>query len=613
MLDFEDNPLFFDAPVAYSVVDASGTQVSANRKFWELFGLEPDSDLLVSDITADDFRESTEHYLEALIRGEQESVVVEKGYVRADGSTFRGRLTAQRLIVADGPLLLLGVIEDIEEQHQLDLKLRAMASEQSEFVARVSHELRNPLHTIAGLAELLSSSETNQQAKRQAEIILREAMSLTAIVNDLLDIGRFDTGNLALDNDVFAIRAVIDRSARSMQSLAQKKDLLVDTNIDDGVPIYAFGDAGRVGQVVDNLCGNAIKFTMVGSVKLDVRSANDDFVEFRVTDTGPGIPPERRAEIFEPFQRLNASAHGAGLGLAISARLATSMGGSLTLEESSHDGSTFVLSVPLPEREPPARTIVTPRTSDAVTTAQVLVVEDNPETQMLASAQLTRLGYDHEIVGDGYEALALTERTKFDVILMDWHLPGIDGLETTRRIRQRESREGLERTPIISVTARAMASDIEACKEAGADDFIAKPASIAKVASVLELWTGPPAGEETGGAVDADVFSTLMDELDNSELVLSIARTFLDELPRRVTSIADCDADAESAELAAHTLKSTSAMLGAHGLRDVAKEIEEAARAGARPDLLTVNRLELVAKETDLAVRELIEKLERAS
>lgn len=615
MIDFQNNPLFIDAPVAYSVLDASGLQVAANRKFWELFGYPADSLLSVVEITHAESRDETTDYLGELVHGQRDSVVTEKRYVRADGTEFWGRLTATRLVTETGEPLLLGVIEDVEEQKALERKLRASAHEQSEFVARVSHEIRNPLHTIAGLAELLTTSEIDSQARRQAAIVLREAQGLTSIVSDLLDIGKFDTGNLAIEPAPFAVRSLIDRSVRSAQDSATAKGLKFDARIDDDVPIYAVGDQGRVGQVLDNLCGNAIKFTPVGIVTLHVTTGPDDAIEFTVSDTGPGIPPARQSEIFEPFQRLDASAPGAGLGLAISSRLAASMGGELRLRSSNPEGSTFVFAVPLPETHeaPPAGETRQPSTSQKA--SRVLVVEDNVETQMLASAQLQRLGYEHDIVGDGYEALAITEKGSYGAILMDWHLPGIDGLETTRRIRQREVREGRARTPIISVTARAMAADIEACREAGADDFVAKPASISRVSEVLDQWTGGTGDVESSESTDlgAAVFDTLIEELGDADLVMSLANTFLQELPRRVDVIVGSGDDTEAAELAAHTLKSTSAMVGATALHEIASVIEQDARSGRPIADQHVERLRDAATSTDRSVRQLIERMENPS
>ena len=614
MFDLENNQLFVDAPVAYSVLNADGCQVAANHKFWELFRYPENTTLTVASITEPESQADTDSYLEDLLSGARESVVVQKKYVRGDGTTFWGRLTAQRLATSSNELLVLGVIEDIDTHVHFEAQLREAARDQSEFVARVSHELRNPLHTIAGLAELLASSDIDTQAQRQAGIIMREAMNLTSIVSDLLDIGRFGTGNLLIDAEPFSVRGMIDRSVRSAQASADAKGLRLITTVDDALPIYAVGDAGRVGQIVDNLLGNAIKFTSTGSVGLHVRKHAGDLVAFEVADTGAGVPKDRRSDIFEPFQRLNPSAAGAGLGLAISSRLAESMSGRLQLSDSGPHGSTFELVLPLPETEAPAPAPAIIAEPEAHKASRILVVEDNLETQMLAAAQLNRLGYDYDIVDDGYRALEISERSSYGAILMDWHLPGMDGLETTRRMRQREEREGRPRTPIISVTARAMAADIQACRDAGADDFVAKPASIGRIGEVLEQWAGASSAESQHGAssVDNDAFSNLLDELGDIDLVCSLARTFLLELPRRVDSIVGASNDHQAAQLAAHTLKSTSAMVGAEPLRAIAAHIEETTRSGRPVAAQVTADLVAVAERTETEVTNLIERLENA-
>lgn len=614
MLDFHNNQLFTDAPVAYSVLDADGQHLAANRKFWELFGYPEDSPISVAAITSSASQEETSSYLTELAQGLRDSVTVDKVYVRADGTEFWGRITAQRLVVETGETLLLGVIEDIDEQRELEAQLRQAAQAQSEFVARVSHELRNPLHTIAGIAELFATADMGPEVSRSANIVLREALNLTSIVSDLLDIGKFDSGNLQIDPIPFSARTLIDRSVRSAKIAAEAKGLVARVTVHDGLPRNMIGDPGRLGQVIDNMLGNAIKFTDVGSVELDVRAMPDNIIEFSVTDTGSGVPEDRQAEIFEPFQRLNPSAPGAGLGLAISARLAQSMGGELSLRSSSPAGSTFLLAVPLPITHEEVADMVEP-TEHRERTSRVLVVEDNPETQMLASAQLTRLGYEHEIVGDGFAALEITESNYFGAILMDWHLPGIDGLETTRRFRQREEREGRERTPIISVTARAMAADVQACRDAGADDFVAKPASIHRIAEALDRWAGASEDAEAPSepsSVNSDAFATLMEELEDKDLVISLANTFLTELPRRIAVIVDPASAVEESQLAAHTLKSTSAMVGAESLRSIAADIEASTRDGEPVSIEARDELQAIADRTDTEVRELITSLEEA-
>ena len=511
--------------------------------------------------------------------------------------------------------MLLGIIDNIDEQRRTQSKIRDASTRQSEFVARVSHELRNPLHTIAGMAELLTGANLDPQQHQQAEVVLREANALASIVADLLDIGRIDAGNFAVGREAFSTRTLIDRSVRSARKAAAAKGLRLNAHVHDAVPITVMGDQRRVGQILDNLIGNAIKFTATGSVTVSTTPGPADHVVFVVEDTGPGISAEFLDELFEPFARANESTTGAGLGLAISLRLAHSLGGSLRVADTGPGGTRFTLSLPLGQAE--ADVAVRQRRPDPQNdpgrTSRILVVEDNPETQMIASAQLTRLGYEHDIVGDGYQALELSDTTSYGAILMDWHLPGMDGLETTRRFRQREQREGRDRTPIISVTARAMAADIEACRQAGADDFVAKPASISSIGEALDTWTGGSAGVNVDQptSTDDELFAELIKELGDETIVISLGNTFLDELPGRIEAIVgSTGGDDDRTELIAHTLASTSAMFGAIELSAIARQVEETARGDQPVSQHHRDELQRVATATEFRLTKALEAME---
>ena len=611
MFSFE-TPLFEDAPVAYSVLDAEGRQLAANQRFYEIFGYAPGTKLDVDDLTHAEHRQQTDDYLSQITGQDDALRAIEKRYVRADGSTFWGRLTARR-IVEDGQPLLLGTIENIDEQHRLRTGLVNRALKQSEFVAQVSHELRNPLHTIAGMAELLVDAGLSPANQRQAAVILREASSASSIVSDLLDIGRIDAGNFAVDQEPFSVRNLVDRSVRAAQPRAQAKGLRIHVLVHDAVPINVVGDRRRVKQVLDNLVGNAVKFTNQGSVSLHLEAC-DETVRFRVEDTGPGIAANFVERLFEPFARANESTSGAGLGLAISLRLAESMGGTLIVEQTSVEGTVFALDLPLADAGPNAVIASDELPSHSGRSARILVVEDNIETQMLAKAQLDRLGYDYDVVGDGFEALRLFDTASYGAILMDWHLPGIDGLETTRRIRQQERREGRVRTPIVSVTARAMAEDIEACHQAGADDFVAKPANLRRISEVLERWTGTHIASGAEPERTDELFVNLLEELGDVAVVHQLGSTFLSELPGRVDAIVVPDgSDDQRVQLAAHTLASTSLMFGADELGNIAQQIEDAARASTVITDEHRHQLKRIAATTCEQMTTVLEALKGAS
>lgn len=638
MDDIARNALFDLAPIAYSVLDENGVQVAANRRFRELFGYPPETVMTAADLTHPEDRERTAEFLRSLLDRREPAASIEKRYVRADGSVFWGRLTAS-VIDTDVGLRLLGVIEDIQPEHDLLEHLAEEVERRSTFVSQVSHEFRNPLHLIRGTSELLANGPVPSTQRQQARSILREATSLTRLVDDLLDVGRNDAGTLAVRNEALSLPALVDRLRSAVLDQALTKGIGIDFRIDDGCAAIVAGDGDRLHQILLNLATNAIKFTTSGSVDVEVAPVDDDFIRFRVTDTGPGIPPDALDRIFQPFVRLHEGERGEGLGLAISRRIATLLGGTLTARNRAHIGAQFDLIVPLPAAKadgPTATQTSTEPGEDEPLRAQhssvgahILIVEDNVENQLLATAQLDALGYTSDIAPDGLGALERLGHRHYDAVLMDWHLPGMDGLETTRRIRALESAEKGKRTPIIAVTARAMSSDIQACFAAGVDDHIGKPASLGVIRSTLDQWlsgddlnedptlSSPAPVDEALGAehrselaeiLDRRALEELVGDLGGADTARTIVTTYLDQLDHRLETIRD-GPSAESVENAAHVLGSTSAMVGATAMKNLARSIETSVRLGLPLDDSERAALLTTATATADQLREHIERL----
>lgn len=582
------NPLFDLAPVAYSIIDLDLKQIAANQKFTELFGDFAEERPSAVGLTHPDDLDKSISYLHRVMNGSIEGPL-EKRYIRADGSIFWGRLTARKIRL-DGTPVLVGVIEDVQQAHDLLEHLAASileAHEQADlrarFVSQVSHELRNPLHLIAGTSELINNASIPMKQRQQAASIHREALSLAGLVDDLLDIGRVDAGELALKRAPFSTRSLIHRIHQTMVTQANAKGLQFDVSVDDAVPVHVIGDEGRLRQILVNLTSNGVKFTPRGSVTLTVDVDDAGLVRCRVVDSGPGVPEDGMATIFEPFVRLSRVESGAGLGLAISSRLASLLGGTLTVANLQPSGAVFELRIPLDETTERAEEPAVPSSTSAGPPLHVLIVEDNVENQLLASAQLEALGFTCDIANDGYEALDRIDHTTFDAILMDWHLPGIDGLQTTRRIRARELQRGEARRPIIALTARTMAADVEACFNAGVDDHISKPAGLRTLRQALLRWTNDlpehqHTVEDESSVMNRSALMDLFDNLGDVDLVSSIVATYLEELDGRVERILIGE-DARAIESAAHVLASTSSIVGASGLHDVARAVEDSIRA----------------------------------
>jgi signal transduction histidine kinase/CheY-like chemotaxis protein len=367
---------------------------------------------------------------------------------------------------------------------------QAAARARGAFLANMSHEIRTPMNGVLGMLELALADEPKLSQRRTLETALRSGQSLLALINDVLDASKIDAGQLTLEAIDFPLRSMLDEVAALFRPLAAQKQLELTLEVAGDVPAGVRGDPTRLRQVLSNLLGNAVKFTERGAVKLRVERAGDQ-VRFEVHDTGIGIPRERQAAVFNAFTQADESTTrrygGTGLGLSISSRLVGMMGGRLALESEPGRGSTFTFSLTLPEVAlTPNAVEPAPRPSGH--RLSVLAAEDNPINQQVLRRMLERLGHELVLVSNGVEALTLATARPFDVALFDVHMPELDGLDLTRAIRGREPPG--QRLPILALTASAMPSDVQACRDAGMDDVLAKPYALADLDRKLKALTG---------------------------------------------------------------------------------------------------------------------------
>jgi signal transduction histidine kinase/CheY-like chemotaxis protein len=390
----------------------------------------------------------------------------------------------------------------LEHQNREIEKARYRA-EQSEkfkerFLASMSHEIRTPLNAVIGMTGLLLDDPQPPKTGHYLRNIKQAGEHLTGIINQVLDLSRIDAGKLELHEAPFNMKELLEEIENLLSGKAKEKGLQLIVHKENEIPDWVHGDAGRIRQILLNLADNAIKFTEQGSVLVQLTAGevkeNKAQVGFSVEDTGPGIPKELQAEIYEEFVQLGKSQDqrivGTGLGLSIARKLVERMGGILALESEPGKGSVFRFSIPLVlSTEEAYRAYHHEKESAALVmkgSYRILVVEDNASNQIVIEGLLEKILPESSVIlaDDGYKALAMLEKEKFDLVLMDIRMPGIDGYETTKRLRLLGNENA--NIPVIALTASVIRSDVQHCLDAGMNGYVPKPISRAFLAKILQ-------------------------------------------------------------------------------------------------------------------------------
>jgi CheY-like chemotaxis protein len=395
----------------------------------------------------------------------------------------------------------------------------------------MSHEIRTPMYGVLGMLDMVAEGSLGAQDREYLDTAQRSARLLLDVINDILDFSRIEAGALRLERIDFDVVRILDDVVALLSGQARRKGIALRRRVIDDLPRCLSGDPGRLNQVLLNLIGNAVKFTETGHVEVSVhaiaQTPQTARLHFAVTDSGIGMSEEAGKRLFKPFSQVDDSNSrrfgGSGLGLAISKQLVELMGGEIGFTSTPGQGSTFWFTAvfghasgdPLgrqtvdalatapavPESDGTGKGRDTsaaepdPRPRQVRLMGRVLLTEDNPVNQKVTLAMLRRLGLTADLARDGHEALEAIERERYDLVLMDCQMPGMDGFEATRLIREREGRHRSMRgtgapLPIIALTANAMPEDRATCLDNGMDDYLSKPFDRAALVAVLSRWLG---------------------------------------------------------------------------------------------------------------------------
>lgn len=513
---------------------------------------------------------------------------IELSALRKTGEEFPIELNITSAEGNEGEIFI-AYVRDISERKINEKKLidaRELAERtdraKSNFLTVMSHEMRTPLNGILGVLDLLETTKLNSQQSRYVQVAAASSEILLEHINEALDITRIETGVMSLTPEAFSLRSTVVRVTDVLRTLASEKNLTLTVEFDPTMDRSFFADGVRINQVLTNVIGNAIKFTKTGGITVSVtgiHGPDQTDATISVTDTGPGIHEDKFEDIFEDFvalaQPTGRQKRGDGLGLSISRKVSRLMNGDLKVKSKLGEGSTFTLSIPLERAEAVFPERIKSRIHPETTKRNILIVEDNAINRSVLKEML--IGFGHEVTEaeNGLEGLKRADKTRFDLVIMDISMPFMDGIETTRRIR--EGNGPNKDTSILGLTAHGRHEFRIKAEAAGMDGFFTKPVRLSELRATLNGMPPKPISTDQDAGLSSEVLEDLYVALGAAKLK-STADQFFDELNmelaklRRLSTKSDGPAISETL----HKLRGASVMMG---LGALAKKIDRASAA----------------------------------
>ncbi|GGK67858.1 AAA family ATPase [Amphritea balenae] len=616
----EYRSLFENTVEAIFRASAQGFFISANPALAELLGYQSPEQFLssINDIGSQCFAspEDLERFLSSLA-SDNRVIGFETRWLRKNGTQVYVSISARRQLDDQGIAQYYeGSITNITErkakekaeQQQREAqigreKAEAASLAKSEFLATMSHEIRTPMNGILGMAQLLNKGALTELQTQQVQAIYQSGQSLLSILNDVLDFTKAEAGQAALELAPFSVRKVIDELTVMLKPMAQQKQLQLQLNITDQLPEQVIGDRRSLGQVLMNLCSNAIKFTEQGYIRITISCHQQDNranIRFVVRDSGIGIPPESHNRIFQQFSQADSSITrrygGTGLGLAISKQIVEMQQGKIGFSSEANQGSQFWFEIPYPlpdtnQQEP----IISPPSQVLHTDLRILLVEDTEINQQVAKGLLESDGHYVDIARDGYSALKLHNDNGYDLVLMDIHLPDMDGMETTRRMRNHKQPAKAD-IRIIALTASLTEAEINNYHAAGIDAVIGKPLQFEELQQLIGnpvatspatindknegvlMATKPIQSEQSSETLlDSTLISQHCSMLGHDKFLalLSQLQQQCEQLIVKL-EVAQQQSKAQEIEKLAHQLAGAAANFGLSALSGVSKKLEQA-------------------------------------